>query len=114
MALTEARLRSNHRLGTRLAGAATAPGADFELLEQGIADLQRRMQSGKLTAARAIELYRERIESLDSMVASVIEVNPDADAIARALDPERAAGRVRGPLHGIPILLKDNVDTPTG
>jgi amidase len=86
-------------------------GADFELIELGIDELQRRMQSGELTALRATELYLERITVLDSKVASVLEVNPDAQGIARELDRERAAGRVRGPLHGIPILLKDNIDT---
>ena len=90
---------------------ADVPGSDFELLEVGVAELGRRMQSGELTAARAVELYRARIEALDPRVASVIELNPDADAIARELDSERAAGRVRGPLHGVPILLKDNLDT---
>jgi amidase len=87
------------------------PGADFELIELSIAELGRRLESGALTAARATQLYRERIEALDSRVASVIELNPDAEAIARELDRERAAGRVRGPLHGVPILLKDNIDT---
>ncbi len=87
------------------------PGADFELLEVGIAELRRRFESGELTALRATELYLERIEALDSKLASVLEVNPDAQAIARALDQERSAGRVRGPLHGMPILLKDNIDT---
>ena len=87
------------------------PGGDFELLEVGIAELRRRFESGELTAVRATELYLERIQALDAKVASVLEVNPDAPAIARALDQERSAGRVRGPLHGMPILLKDNIDT---
>ena len=96
---------------TPAAAAAIVPGADFELIEVSIADLRRRMESGELTAARATELYRERIEALDSRVASVIELNPDAEEIARELDRERAAGRLRGPLHGVAILLKDNIDT---
>ena len=91
--------------------AAVMPGADFELLEVGVAELRRRFESGELTALRATELYLERIEALDARLASVLEINPDALAIARALDEERSAGRVRGPLHGMPILLKDNIDT---
>jgi amidase len=91
--------------------AAGGPGADFELREVGIEELDRRMASGELTALRATELYLERIAALDPQVRSVLEVNPDAQAIARALDAERSAGRVRGPLHGVPILLKDNIDT---
>jgi amidase len=90
---------------------ATIPGADFELLEVGIAELRRRQENGELTALRATELYLERIHALDSKVASILEVNPDAEAIASELDRERAAGRTRGPLHGVPILLKDNIDT---
>src|SRR5262245_15881688 len=65
------------------AASVTVPGADFELIELGIAELRRRMESGALTAVRATELYIERIQALDSRVASVLEVNPDAMAIAR-------------------------------
>ena len=99
------------RPASSTAATAGAPGADFELLEVGIAELRRRMESGELDAVRATELYLERIEALDSKIASVLEINPEAQAIARTLDQERAAGRVRGPLHGMPILLKDNIDT---
>ncbi|HEY5902769.1 MAG TPA: amidase family protein, partial [Anaerolineales bacterium] len=82
--------------------------------ELGIAELQSKMQTGELTARQLAVLYLERIRSLDQAgpkVNSVIELNPEADSIAGALDAERAAGHVRGQLHGIPILLKDNIDT---
>src|SRR3712207_910985 len=72
------------------------------------------MRSGARTARSIAERYLARIEEVDRRgpaVSSVIEVNPDALAIADARDQERRAGRVRGPLHGIPVLLKDNVDT---
>ncbi|HEY4492235.1 MAG TPA: amidase family protein, partial [Acidobacteriota bacterium] len=82
--------------------------------EYTISELQSKMESGELTARRLAELYLERIESLDKdgpKLNSVIETNPDALAIASSLDEERAAGKTRGPLHGIPVLLKDNIDT---
>jgi len=95
-------------------GPSSAPPSsvsEFELLDVSIADLGRRMASGELTAVRATELYLERIAALDPLVRSVLETNPDAADAARALDDERRAGRVRGPLHGVPVLLKDNIDT---
>jgi amidase len=72
------------------------------------------MESGRYTSRRLVELYLERIERLDRagpMLRSVIDVNPDALTIADALDAERRATGARGPLHGIPLLIKDNIDT---
>src|SRR2546423_1344496 len=86
----------------------------FELEETTIGDLQAAMASGRYTARSITQLYLDRIAELDRKgptLRHVIEMNPDALSIADALDQERKAGRVRGPLHGIPILLKDNVDT---
>ena len=82
--------------------------------ELSIAELGQQMQSGALTARQLVESYLERIEALDKngpALNAVIELNPDAPAIAEALDAERQAGRVRGPLHGIPVLIKDNIET---
>lgn len=82
--------------------------------ELSILELQSQQQSGELTAHRIAENYLERIEALDwdgPAINSVIEVNPDALAIADALDAERRAGKTRGALHGVPILIKDNIDT---
>ena len=82
--------------------------------EMTIAALQESMAAGALTARSLIEGYIERIERLDKQgpaLNAVLEVNPDALAIADALDAEREAQGARGPLHGIPIILKDNVDT---
>jgi amidase len=86
----------------------------FELDEATITDLQAGMQSGRWTARSLAEKYLSRIEEIDRRgpaLNSVIEVNPDAERIAETLDRERKAGRARGPLHGIPILIKDNIDT---
>lgn len=88
--------------------------APFDLEETTIVDLQRDMVTGKRTARSITEQYLERIESLDRRgpaLHHMLDINPDALEIADTLDRERAARRVRGPLHGIPILLKDNIDT---
>lgn len=85
-----------------------------QLEEATIADLQKSMKAGKLSARKLVQMYRERIEALNRsgpQLRAIIEVNERAEAIAEALDKERKAGQVRGPLHGIPILLKDNIDT---
>ncbi|RJP51648.1 MAG: amidase, partial [Anaerolineaceae bacterium] len=79
--------------------------------EYTIPELQQKMNSGELTARRLAELFLERIDSLDAKVNAILETNPDALTLASSLDEERAAGSTRGPLHGIPILLKDNIDT---
>ena len=95
------------------AGGATAV-PPFELDEVTVDQLQASMASGERTARSIAELYLERIEALDGQgpeLRSIIETNPDALAIADELDAERAAGNVRGPLHGIPVALKDNIDT---
>src|SRR5688500_382537 len=79
-----------------------------------ISELQKKMQAGELTARQLAVLYLERIDSVDKNgphLNSVIEVNPDALDIADSLDAERKAGKLRGALHGIPILIKDNIDT---
>src|SRR5436853_1994372 len=88
--------------------------AEFELDVMTVADLQAGMVSGKHTAQSLVEKYFSRIQALDKSgpgVNSVIELNPDASSIAADLDRERRAGKVRGPLHGIPVLIKDNIDT---
>jgi amidase len=88
--------------------------ASRDVGEIDIRTLQAWMQDGKATARQLVEAYSARIRELDGRLRSVLEINPDALAIADALDAERAAGQVRGPLHGIPILLKDNIDTADG
>jgi len=100
------------------AAAAETPAfpsaADFDVVEASITDLQARLQSGKSTSRDLCQHYLDRIAKIDKQgpkLNAIIELNPDALSIADALDKERKAGKVRGPLHGIPILLKDNIDT---
>ncbi|MGH2498199.1 MAG: amidase [Ktedonobacteraceae bacterium] len=92
-----------------------AYGEAFSQLEEAtIAQLQEAMGSGQVTAEQLVELYLERIETIDRSgptLKSVIEINPECLEIARALDRERAASGTRGPLHGIPVLIKDNIAT---
>jgi len=87
---------------------------NFELNETTIDALQQAMQSGKYTARKITELYLKRIEAVDKngpKLNAVIELNPDALSIADAMDKERKAGKLRGSLHGIPVLVKDNINT---
>ena len=114
--------------GTATAAAALAPAltnglsqpvapAPFAWEEATIAELQDAMADGALTALALTRAYLQRIAAIDHdgpRLNSIIETNPDAEAVATALDAERAAGHVRGPLHGIPIVLKDNIATDDG
>lgn len=79
-----------------------------------VAQLQQSMQSGERTARSIIQLYLNRIAALDRQgpeLRSIIETNPDALQIADELDAERKSRGPRGPLHGIPVAIKDNIDT---
>jgi amidase len=82
-----------------------------ELVEVTISDLQAKMKARKLTSRQLVEMYLERIKAIDDKTRSVLEINPDALAIADEMDKERKKGKVRSPLHGIPVLIKDNIDT---
>ena len=98
-------------------GATAAPfqaPREDALFEKTAADLSAMMQRGELTSRALVERYLQRIAAMDKQgpaINAVIELNPDAPAIAVAMDAERKAGKVRGPLHGIPVLIKDNLDT---
>lgn len=85
--------------------------SQFDLNEATIDELQQKMESGELTSVEICQKYLDRIKLVDPILKSVIELNPDALEIAQQLDEERKTGKVRGLLHGIPILLKDNIDT---
>lgn len=94
--------------------AVAAPSPAFELDELTISDLQQGLQSGKYSSRELVEKYSDRIVEIDKKgpgLYSVIEMNPDAEQIANALDRERKERGPRSPLHGIPILIKDNIDT---
>ncbi len=109
-------------LGSTLAQAADDPapagslrtGAPFAWEEASISQLSEAMQSGKATSASIVKDYLDRIAAMDKTgpaVNAIIELNPDAPAIAQTLDEERKAKGPRGPLHGVPVLIKDNIDT---
>jgi amidase len=109
------------RLAAEAAARESAPvpaplprRAQDSLFDKSAIELQGMMTRGTLSSRVLTEFYLARIESLDRKgpnLRSVIELNPDALSIAEALDAERAAGKLRGPLHGIPVLVKDNIDT---
>src|SRR5437667_639645 len=84
---------------------------DFELEEATVAQLQDAMRTGARTSRSICAAYLTRIAELDPQLHAVLETNPDALAVADRLDAERKANRVRGPLHGIPVLVKDNIAT---
>jgi amidase len=101
-----------------MAGCATTPPPSiapaFPLEEITVNELREGMESGRLTARGIVDAYLARIEMLDRSgpeLRAILEINPEARATADSLDAERRAGRVRGALHGIPVLLKDNIDT---
>ncbi len=91
--------------------SASASHGGFDFVEKSILELQDAMASGQLTSKDLVKGYLDRIQSLNSLLHSVIETNPNAVSIAQHLDNERRRGMVRGPLHGIPILVKDNIAT---
>jgi amidase len=97
-----------------IATPGAQPSPPFDLEEATIATLQQRMQSGQDTSRTIVDKYLARIEAVDRSgptLRSVIEINPDARTIADQLDVERKSGRIRGPMHGIPVLIKDNIAT---
>ncbi len=103
--VTSAAVHSQERVGEPL---------QLRLEEATIADLQGLIASGRLTARQLVQMYLDRIEALDQKgptLRSILEINPNALMIADALDNERRTKGSRGPLHGMPILLKDNIDT---
>ncbi len=83
----------------------------FDLNEFTVEQLQQKMEDGNITSSAICEKYLERIKSVDPVLKSVIEINPDALQIAAQMDKEREEGKIRGPLHGIPVLFKDNIDS---
>ncbi|CAN5383477.1 amidase [soil metagenome] len=99
--------------GTLMLGSKSAFGsaADINLEEATVAGFQAAMTASQTSARKIAEGYLARIADIDKKLNSIIELNPYALAIADQMDAERKAGKSRGPLHGIPILIKDNIDT---
>lgn len=94
--------------------SASHPDDDFKLNEITVDELQRKMQNGEYTSHFITEMYLKRISRIDKKgpaINAVIQINPDALAIADKMDAERKANKVRSPLHGIPVLIKDNINT---
>ena len=103
----------DQQTGSKDVNANQLPG-NFELDEITIDELQEKMQTGQTTAVAITGLYLKRIAAIDKSgptLNSVIEINKAALSIAAAMDKERKAGKIRGPLHGIPVLIKDNINT---
>jgi amidase len=101
-------------LAVTLCAAGATRAADFPFVEATIESLQSQMAAGTLTAHQLTVAYLQRMAEIDRSgpkLNAVLELNPDALSLADALDAERRGGQVRGPLHGIPVLLKDNLDT---
>ncbi|HEY7699150.1 MAG TPA: amidase family protein, partial [Vicinamibacteria bacterium] len=116
-AATAASCRPESRRETPAPPTPAEPVPGFELDELTVRELQAGMEEGRFTARGITELYLGRIEDIDKDgegrpgLHAIIEVNSEALDVAEALDKERKEGRTRGPLHGIPVLLKDNVGT---
>ena len=91
--------------------AARASAQTLNIEEATLADLQAGLSAGLFTSSALVEQYTARIADIDKQINSIIEMNPDAPSIAAALDRERKEKGPRSPLHGIPILIKDNIDT---
>ena len=96
---------------TTIAGETFISEPHTELNEITISELQAGMKSGRFSARMLVEKYLERIKEIDPKLNSVIEINPDAIKIAEQMDKERKRGKVRSMMHGIPVLIKDNIDT---
>src|SRR5438309_8893211 len=96
---------------TSLVQRSALAAGGFDFIEKSISELQDAMASGQLTSQQLTQSYIRRIQSLNPLLHSVIEVNPNAIVIASQLDNERRRGQIRGPLHGIPLLVKDNIAT---
>src|SRR5882724_8169550 len=101
-------------LAASLAFATAAQAATLDLATATIADVQKAFGTGKLTSEALTKVYLARVAAYDKngpAINAVITLNPKALEQAKALDAERKAGKVRGPLHGIPVVLKDNYNT---
>lgn len=102
------------RLQGNPGGAASFQAPHDDVVEMPLSAMRTALDNGDLTSRELVNMYLARIEALDQQgptLRSVLELNPEAGAIAAARDEERANGQIRGPLHGIPVLLKDNIDT---
>ena len=98
-------------LGLAASGSVSAQRKALDLTEKSVGELQSLMEARAATSVGITSGYLARIRNIDKKLKSIIEINPDALAIAAEMDKERRAGKVRGPLHGVPVVIKDNIDT---
>lgn len=95
----------------RLQGTNAINRQGFNVEEASIMEMQNAMNAGEITSKKLVEIYLKRIKEIDGKLNSIIEINPDALAIAKQMDKERSDGKSRSRMHGIPVLIKDNIDT---
>ena len=95
----------------RLQGANAINSQGFNVEEASIMEMQNAMNAGNVTSKKLVEIYLRKNKEIDEQLNSIIEINPDVFAIAKQMDKERANGKVRSRMHGIPIVIKDNIDT---
>lgn len=99
---------------TKPVKVSVAAAANLQVEEQGIVQIEQGYQDGRFTVKEVVQAYLDRIAMLDKagpVLNSIISINPDAIQIAEELDRELKAWKSRGPMHGIPVILKDNIDT---
>lgn len=98
-------------ISNKVNGANILGKTVLEIEEITILELQNAMKAGEVTSRQLVGMYLERIKQIDGKLNSILELNPDALAIAEQMDKERKSGKLRSPMHGIPVVIKDNIDT---
>ncbi len=98
-------------MSSKIKGANNALNKAFDIEEMTVLEMQNAMKTGETTSKQLVEIYLERIKQIDPKLNSIIEINPDALKIAEQMDKERKSGKVRSQMHGIPVVIKDNIDT---
>ena len=98
-------------MANKAKGSNPVNGEEFDIEEMTVMQMQNAMKAGDVTSKQLVQIYLDRIKKLDGKLNSILELNPDALAIAEQMDKERASGKVRSMMHGIPLVIKDNIDT---
>lgn len=98
-------------MSSKIIGANITGKNEFDIEEMTVMEMQSAMKKGDVTSKQLVQIYLERIKTFDGKLNSMIELNPDALAIAEQMDKERKSGKIRSMMHGIPLVIKDNIDT---